>query len=88
MYLRYEEHFLMTILTQSELAEHLSETLAKLASDGDPVLIEDIAVLISADEYRLLRQIEDRNDLAEMAKVKAASEGTVPYDEGRKELGL
>ena len=78
----------MTMLTQDELAEHLPETLAKLASDGDPVLIDDIAVLITAEEYRLLRQLEDRLDLAEMNKVKAASEGTVPYEEGRKELGL
>ena len=77
----------MTLLTQSELAEHLTETLAKLASDGDPVLIEDIAVLISAGEYRLLRELEDRLDLAEMAKAKAESEGTLPYEEARKELG-
>ncbi len=78
----------MTQMTQSELSEHLSETLDRLASNGDPVLIEDIAVIMSADEYRLLREIEDRLDLAEMAKVKAESEGTLPYEEARKELGL
>lgn len=77
----------MTILTQSELVERLTETLARLASGGDPVLIEDVAVLISADEYRLLRELEDRLDLAEMAKAKSASEGTLPYEEARKELG-
>lgn len=77
----------MTVLTQGELAEHLRETLARLAADGDPVLIEDIAVIITAGEYRLLRELEDRLDLAEMAKAKAESEGTLPYEEARKELG-
>lgn len=77
----------MTPLTRSELAEHLTETLARLATDGDPVLIEDIAVIISADEYRVLRELEDRLDLAEMARAKSESEGTLPYEEARKELG-
>ena len=77
----------MTVLSQSELAEQLTETLARLASDGDPVLIEDIAVIISAREYRVLRELEDRLDLAEMARAKAESEGTVAYEEARKELG-
>ena len=76
----------MTILTQTELAEHLTQTLARLASGGGPVLIEDIAVIISADEYRVLRELEDRLDLAEMAKAKSGSEGTLPYEEARKEL--
>jgi len=76
----------MAALTQSELAEHLSETLARVAADGDPVLVEDIAVIISAKEYRVLRELEDRLDLAEMAKAKSESEGTIPYEEARKEL--
>jgi PHD/YefM family antitoxin component YafN of YafNO toxin-antitoxin module len=78
----------VTQVTQSELSEHLAETLNRLAADGDPVLIEDIAVIMSAGEYRLLRELEDRLDLAAMAAVKAESEGTLPYEEARKELGL
>jgi hypothetical protein len=38
-------------------------------------------VIISATEYRLLRELEDRLDLAAMAEAKAHSEGTLPYDE-------
>lgn len=78
----------MTQVTQSELSEHLAETLNRLAQGGDPVLIEDIAVIMSASEYRLLREVEDCLDLAAMAKAKAESEGTVPYEEARKELGF
>ena len=70
----------MTRLTRSELTEHFSETIAGLVVDGEPVLIEDIAVIISANEYHLLRELEDRLDLAEMAKAKADSEGTLPYE--------
>ena len=78
----------MTQITQSELSENLTETLSRLAAGGDPVLVEDIAVIMSASEYRLLRELEDRLDLAAMAKVKAEGQGTLPYDEARKELGL
>ena len=77
----------MTLLTQHELSEHIAETMAQLAADGEPVLIEDVAVLISASEYRTLRELEDRLDLAEMAKAKRESEGAIPYEEARKELG-
>ena len=78
----------MTQLTQKQLSEHLAETLDQLAAGGDPVLVDDTAVIISASEYRLLRELEDRMDLAAMAEAKAHSEGTLPYDEARKELGL
>ena len=78
----------MTQITQSELREHLAETLNRLATGGDPVLVEDIAVIMSASEYRLLRELEDRLDLAAMAKAKAESEGTLPYEEVLGELGL
>ena len=78
----------MTQVTRSELSQHLSETLAQLAAGGDAVLVEDVAVIMSAREYRLLRELEDRLDLADMAKVKAESEGTLSYEEARKELGL
>ena len=78
----------MTQITQRELRENLAETLNRLAAGGDPVLVEDIAVIISASEYHLLRELDDRLDLAAMAKAKAESEGTLPYEEVRKELGL
>jgi PHD/YefM family antitoxin component YafN of YafNO toxin-antitoxin module len=78
----------MTQVTQRELGEHLQEMIDRLAEGGDAVLIEDKAVMMSAGEYHLLREIEDRLDLAAMAKAKAESEGTIPYEEARKELGL
>ena len=78
----------MTQVTQRELSEHLTEALARVAEDGDPILIDDVAVIISASEYRLLRELEDRLDLADMAKAKAETEGVLPYEEARKELGL
>ena len=76
----------MTQITRGELSERLAETLNRIAMDGDPVFVEEIAVIMSADEYRLLRELEDRIDLAAMAKAKAESEGTIPYEEARKEL--
>jgi hypothetical protein len=38
----------MTQVTQRELSEHLIETLNRLAAGGDPVLVDDIAVIMSA----------------------------------------
>ena len=78
----------MTQVTQKQLSEHLAETLERLAAGGDPVLVEDVAVIMSASEYRLLRELEDRMDLLAMAEAKARSEGTLPYEEARKELGI
>lgn len=78
----------MTQVTQRELLERLSETLAQLAAGGDPVLVEDVAVMMSASEYRVLRELEDRLDLEEMAEAKAENEGTVPYEKARKDLDL
>lgn len=78
----------MPHVTQRELSPCLTQTLAQLASGGAPVIIDDVAMMISAREYRLLRELEDRLDLADMAKAKAESEGTLPYDLARKELGV
>ncbi|HNT89578.1 MAG TPA: hypothetical protein PKL84_17075 [Candidatus Hydrogenedentes bacterium] len=78
----------MTQVTERQLRENLSRTLAQLAAGGEPVIVDDIAVMMSASEYRLLRELEDRVDLADMAKAKAESEGAVPYAEARKELSL
>jgi PHD/YefM family antitoxin component YafN of YafNO toxin-antitoxin module len=83
-----ERSLCMVHVTENELRDHLGEALARLSADGDPVLIDDVAVLISAGEYRLLRELEDQLELAAMAKAKAESEGTIPYEDARMELGL
>ena len=37
---------------------------------------------------RELRELEDRLDLADMARAKAESEGALPYKEARKEVAF
>lgn len=85
----------MTSQMLKTMHDDLSTTLSLVQEDGPIVLEFDgkpIAALISIQDLRILEQrieeLEDRIDLAEMAKVKAESEGTVPYEEVRKELGL
>lgn len=85
----------MTSQMLQSMHDDLSEPLCAV-QDGDPVVLEfdgrPIAALISIQDLQILQtrleELEDRLDLAEIAQVKAASEGTVPYEEVRKELGL
>jgi antitoxin Phd len=66
--------------------------------DGKPVLLQcngkPMAAIISVTDLRLLEQymeeLEDRIDIEEAQKALAEieKEGTVPYEQVRRELGL
>ena len=77
--------------------EDLADAIERV-EDGEPVLLEHdgkpLAAIISISDLKLLEayfeELEDRIDHEEAAKTLAeiAREGTVPYEEFRKELGL
>ena len=85
----------MTLQMLKTMHDDLANTL-RLVHEGEPVVLEfegkPIAAIISIQDLLILEQrieeLEDRIDLAEMAKAKAESEGAVPYEEVRKELAL
>ena len=82
----------MIRLSASQFKQDMSETLNRVAYQGERVVIhrhgKDVAVLISTDEAVLLEMLEDLSDIR--AAKEALSEGGEPVsiEEVKKELGL
>lgn len=87
----------MTQRTLNSPHDDLADAIERI-QDGEPVLLshgdKPVAALISVKDLRLLEQyfeeLEDRIDCeeAEKALAEIAKEGTVPYEQVRRELGL
>lgn len=86
----------MVRLPASKLREELAETLDRLASGGERIILErqgkDVAVLISMDDLALLERIEDSLDDAEaeraLSEANAAGETPVDWEKVKRDLGL
>ena len=87
----------MTYHTLDKLHEDIEAALADVA-DGTPVLVEHqgkaLCAIISINDLSILsarlEEMEDRIDHTEAAEALAeiAREGTIPYEQVRRELGL
>ena len=81
----------MTILTTSEVRAHLSDTLSKVAYQGERVVItrsgKKFVALIPVHDLELLEALEDRMDI-EDAKKALKEAGSVPWEKVKAELGL
>jgi prevent-host-death family protein len=81
----------MTSASVGELREHLSEYLSRAQYSGERVTVtrngKPVAVLVSLDDFALLREIEDRldNEEADDALQEAAETGFIPWDRVRDE---
>lgn len=84
----------MNTLSASELRKDISAVLNRVAYGGERIAVhrhgKAQAVLISVEDYGLLRELEDRIDLEEIeaARKEVAEEGTVPWDEVKTRAGL
>ena len=84
----------MTRITATAARERLPEILNRVAYGKERVCLtrhgRDVACVVSMQEARLLEALEEQMDLAEalVALDEAATEGTVPWDEVKKRLGL
>jgi PHD/YefM family antitoxin component YafN of YafNO toxin-antitoxin module len=82
----------MTRLTASELREDLSTAINKVAFGGERIILQrnkkDVAALVSIEDLVLLRQLEDRADLAEIRKAMAEPGPDISWEDAKKELGL
>jgi len=88
----------MTHMTARELSDHLEDTIERVATEGDPVIVrlndKDAVAIVSIEAYefvaRRLQEEEDRLDreAVRRAREEIAREGTIPYEKVRKELGL
>ncbi len=74
-----------------ELRENLSEYLSRTQHRGERVTVtrngKPVAVLVSLDDFEMLRALEDRldNEEADDALREAAETGFIPWDRVRDE---
>jgi prevent-host-death family protein len=83
---------MMIRLSTSELRKDTADALNRVAYRGDRIALQrrgkDVAVIVSVEDYELLRAIEDRADMETIRKIKAEPGEDVLWDDLKKELGL
>jgi len=82
----------MTRLSISELRENLACALNKVAFGRERIVLrrnkKDVAVLVSMEDFSLLRALEDKLDLEEMKKALDEPGANIPWKEVKKALGI
>jgi prevent-host-death family protein len=96
MYFMYNSYrmAIQETMNTSNARERLAEILNRVAFAKDRVRItrrgREIAAVVPIEDLELLERLEDRIDLreAEKALAEANTEGTLPLEALREELGL
>lgn len=72
----------------------LEAAIARVSQSGERIFLQVngrvVAALVPADEAQYLENIEDEIDIAETRKAldEVSREGTLPWEEVKKDLGL
>ena len=92
MYKRDKRSRTMIRLSTSELRKDTADALNRVVYRGDRIALQrrgkDVAVIVSVEDYELLRAIEDRADMETIKKIKAEQGEDVLWDDLKRELGL
>ena len=82
----------MTRLTASQLREDLATAINKVAFGGQRIVLQrnnkDVAALVPTEDLTLLRELEDRADLAEIKKALEEPGSKIPWEDIKRELGI
>jgi prevent-host-death family protein len=82
----------MTRLTASQLREDMATAINKVAFGGERIVLQrnnkDVAALVSVEDLNLLRELEDRADLAEIKKALKEPGSNIPWKDIKKKLGI
>ena len=82
----------MTRLTASQLREDMATAINKVAFGGERIVLQrnnkDVAALVSMEDLTLLRELEDRADLADIKKAFDEPGSNIPWEDIKKELGI
>ena len=82
----------MTRISASELRKDTAEALNRVAYGKDRIVLhrrdKDVAVLISMEDYTLLRDLENRLDVEAIRKSKAKKGRNVDWEDLKAECGL
>jgi PHD/YefM family antitoxin component YafN of YafNO toxin-antitoxin module len=83
---------IMTRLTTSQLREDMATAINKVAFGGERIVLQrnnkDVAALVSVEDLNLLRELEDRGDLAKIRKALNEPGANIPWKDIKKELGI
>ncbi len=81
-------------IDSSVARDSMSDTLNRVSYSKERIVIrrhgKDLAALVPMEDLRFLEELEDRLDLEEAraALSEAETEGTIPWDKVKKDLGL
>ena len=82
----------MTRLKASEVRQHFSDALNRVAYRGERILLhrrgKDLAAVVPISDLKALEELEDRLDVEAARKALAESKERIPYEQVRKELRL
>jgi len=84
----------MKRLGSGEVRERFADTLNEVSFGRERVIIQrrgkDVAALVPVEDLELLERLEDRLDLdaAREALAETEREGTIAWDDLKRELGL
>ena len=81
-----------TTISTADARKHFADIVNKVAYGKDPVVLtrrgQEVAALVSMDEFELLQQIEDHIDIADAKKALAEPGKNISAREVWKKLGL
>jgi prevent-host-death family protein len=83
-------------MSTAEARKHLRKVVDRAAHYKSRTIItrhgEKVAAVVPIEDLRLIRQIEDKLDLATLKRVlrraRKGDDALIPWDQARKELGL
>jgi len=82
----------MTRLTASQLREDMATAINKVAFGGERIVLQrnnkDVAALVSMEDLALLRELENRADLAEIRKALKEPGPNISWKDIKKDLGI
>jgi prevent-host-death family protein len=82
----------VTRYSASELRKDTSDILNRVAYKGSRILVhrrdKDVAVIISLEDYELLKRLEDAQDRKAVRKSKATRGASVEWDAHKTECDL
>jgi prevent-host-death family protein len=83
---------IMTRLTASQLRGDMATAINRVAFGGERIVLQrnnkDVAALVSVEDLNLLRELEDRVDLAEIRKALKEPGVNIPWKDIKKKLGI
>ena len=79
-------------VTTAEARKNLADIVNKVAYNKEPIVLtrrgQDVAALVSMEEFELLQQIEDHIDIEDARQALAESGDNIAAEDVWKKLGL